>query len=120
MLQPLTDAALASVGSEQSGFAVVVPDSTSWIFLDPPSAGRRRFSYRGNATVKPVVLEHGEIVRGGRRPPVAYYLALPYGNNVRAMRELSPIYDLRDERRFARGGYSISMFRMVPKGSVAQ
>ena len=115
-LQPLTDSALASIEAGQSAVTVVVPDSTSWIFLDPPASGRRPSSYRGNARVKPVVLEHSEVVRGGIRPTAAYYLALPYGNNARAMREMTPLYELRDERRFDRDGYAISLYRMVPRG----
>jgi hypothetical protein len=113
-VQPLTDSALAAVVSSSST-VVVVPDSTSWIFLDPPDKGRRRFAYRAGAAVKPNVLEHRSVAVGESRPDSAYYLALPYGDNARAMRELSPLYDFRDERRFDRNGYSLSTYRLLPR-----
>jgi hypothetical protein len=113
-LQALTDSALAVIVAGPST-VLVVPDSTSWIFLDPPDAGRRRFAYRAGAAVKPNVLEHRAVVTGMSRPDSAYYLALPYGDNERAKRELAPLYDFRDERRFARNGYSLSTYRLLPR-----
>jgi hypothetical protein len=120
VLQPLTDSALSAIEAAGPNVAIVVPDSTSWIFLDPPAAGRRRFSYRAPGRAKPTVLEHGEIVRGGRRPDSAFYLALPYGDTARARREMSPLYDFSDERRFERNGYALSIYRMTPRASSRQ
>jgi hypothetical protein len=120
VLQPLMDAALAATETGQASRTIVVPDSTSWLFLDPPAAGQREFAYRGRTQVKPVVLEHSQVVRGGLHHAAAFYLALPYGDNARAMREMAAVYELRDERRFERNGYAIRLYRMVPRGTAAQ
>jgi hypothetical protein len=98
----------------------VVPDSTSWIFLDPIGTGRRRFSKWSAARAKPALLEHREIVRSSHRPDTAFYLALPFGNNARAIRELNPLYEFRNERRFERDGYAISLYRMAARASSQQ
>jgi hypothetical protein len=113
-LQPLTDAAVSAVVASPST-VIVVPDGTSWIFLDAPDAGRRRFAYRAGAGGEPNVVEHREVVAGRNRPASAVYLALPNGDNARAMRELAPLYEFRDERRFDRNGYSLSTYRLLPR-----
>jgi hypothetical protein len=73
---------------------------------------------RGGA--KPTVLEHREVVQAADRPVSAFYIALPYGDNERAMRELKPLCEFRDERRFERDGYAISMYRMESRSSAEQ
>jgi hypothetical protein len=114
-LQPLTDSALATIVTGPST-VLVVPDSTSWIFLDPPDTDRsRRFAYRTGAQFTPNVLEHSAVAAGKSRLESAYYLALPYGDNARAFRELAPLYEFRDERRFERNGYSLSTYRLLPR-----
>jgi hypothetical protein len=119
-VQPLTDAAVRAIEASAPTPTIVLPDSTSWIFLDPPASGRRRFSYRTRGVAKPRVLEHREVVQGTNRPASAFYIALPYGDNERAMRELKPLYEFRDERRFERDGYAISMYRMEFRSSAQQ
>ena len=120
VVQPLTDAAVGAIDASTPTPTIVLPDSTSWIFLDPPASGRRRFSYRTRGAAKPAVLEHRELVQGTNRPTSAFYIALPYGDNERAMRELKPLYEFRDERRFERDGYAISMYRMEFRSSAQQ
>jgi hypothetical protein len=119
-LQPLTDIAVAAVEANPSRSIVIVPDSTSWIFLDPLAAGRRRFSNWRSQRARPTLLEHREVVRGSHRPDSAFYLALPYGDNARAMREMAPLYDFRDERHFERDGYAISLYRIVARAPARQ
>jgi hypothetical protein len=120
VLQPLTDTAVNAIEASDPAPTIVLPDSTSWIFLDPPSSGRRHFAYRLRSGAKPTVLEHREVVQGPSRPASAFYIALPYGDNTRAMRELTPLYEFRDEQRFERHGYAISVFRMTPRASAQQ
>jgi len=120
VLQPLTDAALHAIEASIPTPTIVVPDSTSWIFLDPPESGRRHFVYRLPSGAKPTVLEHREVVQGTRRPESAFYLALPYGDNARAMRELKALYEFRDERTFERHGYAIPVYRMTARAPVQQ
>jgi len=120
VLQPLTDAAVGAIEASAPTPTIVLPDSTSWIFLDPPASGRRHFAYRLPSGAKPRVLEHREVFQGANRPASAYYIALPYGDNARAMRELTPLYEFRDERRFARHGYWISVYRMTARAPVQQ
>jgi len=120
VLQPLTDAALRAIEASTPTPTIVVPDSTSWIFLDPPASGRRRFAYRLRSGGKPAVLEHREVVQGANRPASAFYLALPYGDNARAMGELRSLYEFNDERRLQRHGYTISLYRMTARAPVQQ
>jgi len=112
VIQELMDSTFSAPRARRER-VVVVPDSTSWIFLDPLSAGERRFTRRDEASAKPVVLEHREVVRGSIRPDSAAFLALPYGDNRRAIREMERSYDFRDERRVERGGYSLPTYRLV-------
>ncbi len=120
VLQPLTDAAVGAIEASAPTPTIVLPDSTSWIFLDPPASGRRHFAFRLRSGEKPTVFEHREIVQGANRPASAFYIALPYGDNERAMRELKPLYEFRDQRRFERDGYAISVYRMTPRAPVQQ
>jgi len=120
VLRPLTDAAVGAIQASEPAPTIVLPDSTSWIFLDPPTSGRRQFAYTLRSGPKPTVLEHGEVVQGPSRPASAFYIALPYGDNARAMRELGPLYEFRDERRFERHGYAISVYRMTPRALAQQ
>ena len=93
---------------------IAIPDSTNWIFLDPPDSGHLlkgrswgRFGAR--------VYEQRELLREPNAPDSLLYLALPYGRNDRAIRALSALYEFRDEHPYARGGYAISTFRMTKR-----
>ena len=53
--------------------------------------------------------KHGFVgVRGG-------HLALPNGNNARALSDLGRIYEVGPERRFERGGYALSTYTLRPR-----
>jgi hypothetical protein len=59
-------------------------------------------------------------VKSRQRLDSAFYLALPYGDNARAMREMAPLYEFRDERRFESGGYALPLYRIVSRPAVNQ
>jgi hypothetical protein len=112
VVQRLADAAMATV-PQTSSAKMVVPDSTSWIFLDPGESGKRRFAYRRGAANTPTVIEHRTVVTGTASPDSAHYLALPYGDNARAFRELSPLYEISADSTFRDDGYAIALYRIV-------
>jgi hypothetical protein len=111
-VQRLTDAAMSTV-PQTAGVTLVVPDSTSWIFLDPAESGKRQFVNRRGTTNTPTVIEHRQVVDGTISPDSAHYLALPYGDNARAFRELAPLYEISADSTFRHDGYAISLYRMV-------
>jgi hypothetical protein len=119
-LQPLTDMALDAIGAGRSRATLLVPDSTSWLFLDPKASGQLRFGYERNGAVTPIVIEHRQAVDGSRRPESAYYLAIPYGDDARARRELGRFYEFRDERRFERDGYAMLLYRLQARTAPAR
>jgi hypothetical protein len=112
-IQPLTWRALTVAGAGPAP-VVVIPDSTNWIFLDPPTSGRLLVG-RNWARFGGRVYERRELVREPEVPDSALYLALPYGRNDRAMHQLRTLYEFRDEQRYSRAGYSISTFRMTKR-----
>jgi hypothetical protein len=65
----------------------------------------------------PDVIEHRSVVTGVRRPRSAFFLAIPYGDNSRAIRELTPLYEFGGERRFERDGYAMSLFPLAARTS---
>jgi len=113
-IQILTQRALTPTAAG-SAPVIVVPDSTSWIFLDPPNSGGRLLENRTWKRPGARVYEHRQLVRGSYRPDSLLYLGLPYGNNERAIRELSAFYDFRDEQRYTRAGYAVSTFRLTKR-----
>jgi len=113
-IQSLTQLALTSAGAS-SADVIVVPDSTSWIFLDPPNSGSRLLENRSLKRPGARVYEHKQLVQGPDGPDSLLYLGLPYGHGDRAIRELSALYDFRDEHRYTRAGYAISTFRLTKR-----
>jgi len=114
-IQALTQRALTSAGASFAE-VIVVPDSTSWIFLDPPNPGSRLLENRGLKRPGTRVYEHKQLVQGAGGPDSLLYLGLPYGHNDRAIHELSALYDFRDEQRYTRAGYAVSTFRLTKRG----
>ena len=111
VLQSLTDKALVAFDRPPNG-AVVVPDTTSWLFIDPPWGTSRPLGFWAGSTDR-VVVDHGELVRGLARPDSGIYIALPFADNERAFRALSPSYAFADERTVRDGGYAMSVYRIV-------
>jgi hypothetical protein len=111
VLQSLADKALVAFDRPPTG-AVVVPDTTSWLFIDPPNGTSRPLGFWASSTDR-VVVDHGELVRGLARPDSGIYLALPFADNERAFRALSAAYAFTDERTVRDGGYAMSVYRIV-------
>jgi hypothetical protein len=108
-IRPLVDDA-ASAMLLEGARVVVVPDSTVWLFDAPPrgwSVGNRHLDLRA--------LGHENIVNGGARPDSAFYLAMPNGNNERALGMLSHLYDVTDQKRYEHDGYALSLYRLTLK-----
>jgi hypothetical protein len=61
----------------------------------------------------PTVIEHRDVVSGKVAIDSAHYLALPYGDNARAFRELAATYEIKPDSTFRHDGYAISLYRMV-------
>jgi len=112
-IQPLTWRALTAAAAT-SRPVIVIPDSTSWIFLDPPDSGRL-LEGRTWASLGMRLYEPRQMLRDFDVPDSASYLALPYGGNDRAMRRLRSLYEFRDEQRYTRAGYAVSTFRLTKR-----
>jgi len=60
------------------------------------------------------VIEHWKIFAGRATPPRrATFIALPTGNNERALAKLATIYVVGDRRRFVARGYAIDSYPLV-------
>jgi hypothetical protein len=108
-IRPLVDDA-ASVMLAENAHVIVVPDSTVWLIDAPPhgwTVGNRHLDVRA--------LGHENIVNGGARPDSAFYLAMPNGNNDRALTLLSNVYDVIHERQYEHDGYALSLYRLTLK-----
>jgi hypothetical protein len=112
-LQALVDTALADIAMETP--TIVVPDSTVWLFTAYPAGWPRHVGDRNSRSVE--ALDHRRLVRGVSRPDTAFYFAMPNGDNVRARAGLIPLYDFTDERRYERGGYVLSTFRITRRST---
>jgi hypothetical protein len=94
----------------ENAHVIVVPDSTVWLIDAPPhgwTVGNRHLDVRA--------LGHENIVNGGARPDSAFYLAMPNGNNDRALTLLSNVYDVIHERQYEHDGYALSRYRLTLK-----
>jgi hypothetical protein len=109
-IQPLVDDAVADMAGPEP--IIVVPDSTVWLFTAWPAGWPRRGA-RPDAPLAVRPLDHRRLVRGTDVPDTAWYLAMPNGDNARAIRELSALYDFGEARRYERSGYALSAYRIV-------
>jgi len=111
-IQTLTERALASVALG-SAPVIVLPDSTSWMFLDPPNSGGRLLEGRSWNHLAAGVYEYRQLLRDSDAPDSLLYLALPYGRNDRAIHALSALYDFRNEHQYTHAGYAVSSFALT-------
>jgi len=107
----LVDDALGVLAPPDSSM-LIVPDSTSWFQIGPLDARTHRRTLRRRSIVRVPVSEPLAVVALPVRPSLAYYLALPNGNNARALSDLGRVYEVGPERRFERGGYSLSTYML--------
>jgi len=107
----LVDDALGVLAPPDSSM-LIVPDSTSWFQIGPLDAQTHRRTLRRRSIVRVPVSEPLAVVALPIHPAVAYYLALPNGNNARALSDLARIYEVGPERRFVRGGYALSTYML--------
>ena len=107
----LVDEALGVLGPPDSSM-LIVPDSTSWFQIGPLDARTHRRTLRRRGVVGVPVSEPLAVVALPARPSLAYYLALPNGNNARALSDLGRVYDVGPEQRFERGGYALSAYML--------
>jgi hypothetical protein len=112
-LQTLVDSAITTMPGPDR-YVVVVPDSTVWMFHAPPRGWPIVRGTRHMVMDVPAI-GHEDIVNGGLRPDRVYYIATPNGDNAQALRLLSALYDVADERRLQHDGYALTTYRLTLK-----
>jgi hypothetical protein len=109
VIHDLVDDALSTLAPPDSA-VLIVPDSTSWFQIGPLDASTHRRTLRRHDIVHIPVSEPLAVLALATRPALAYYIALPNGNNDRALADLRRIYDVGPARRFERRGYSLATY----------
>jgi len=113
-LAALMDDALAATEAGDSTL-IVLPDSTNWhtIPLLDPRTSRRTVD--STTAVVPLVVEadSASLYRAAR--PTGVYLALPNGPAERGLTLLASSFVIGPERRFTRGPYRLSAYRLTPR-----
>jgi hypothetical protein len=94
---------------------IVVPDSTNWYAADllDRATSHRTFARRGS--IQATVTESDSAALYAPRFERGVYLALPNGNPGRGLEVLAESFVLGPERRFARGGYTLSAYALTPR-----
>ena len=117
-LAALTDDALATMRVGDSTL-VVIPDSTSWRTIPPLDPATSRRTADVSAGVVPLVAEVDSAVLYAAQRPAATYVALPNGSPARGLELLAPAFAIGPERRVARGGYVLSVYRLDARAAKA-
>jgi hypothetical protein len=111
VFQRLVDEALANAVSDSSR-VIVVPDSTSWLLIEPNPTGTRGFDFRAVNGVKPEVLEPDSMSVRPRRPESLTYIALPNGNAAGGLRRLERWYTVGPPRWYRHDGYALAAYEL--------
>jgi hypothetical protein len=115
-LASLTDDALAAMRPGDSTL-IVLPDSTNWhaVPMLDPVTNRRTLDRSG--PIYPLVVESDSAALFAHERSSAIYIGLPNGPAKRGLEQLAPSFDIGAERRFNRGPYAISVYRLTPRAS---
>ena len=116
VLGALQQDAFAAVAANDSA-VLVVPDSTKWYTVGALDKHTRRSTLSRNDVQQPVVREVRQLVQGSAHPDSAWFLSLPNGSAEVALRDLGGLYVIGPERRFRRGGYSLSTYPLTLRKS---
>ena len=126
VFQRLVDDALAGtvgrraqeVGTGGEPPVVVVPDSTSWLLIEPSPTGPRGFDYRPFRGQRLEVLEHRAVSDSSNRPDSLTFIALPNGNSAGALRALQRTYDVSPPQWFRHDGYALAAYHLTLRNTV--
>jgi hypothetical protein len=113
-LAALIDDALASSRPGDSTL-IVLPDSTNWYMMPRLDATTGRRAVDSTMVVVPLVVEADSagLFTTARRKGL--YLALPNGPADRGLQQVAEAFTVSTERRFSRGPYSLSAYRLTPR-----
>jgi hypothetical protein len=113
VLHDLIDLALQATTGADS-VTVVVPDSLDWLIIGPLDSRSHRRTLARRGIIEPRVIEHWKIFAGrADAPRRATFIALPTGDNNRALAQLAARYDIADRRRFSVRGYAIESYSLT-------
>jgi len=115
-LEALMDDALAATQAGDSTL-IVLPDSTNWRAVPLLDARTSRRTIDSAEAVVPLVVETGSAALNAHARPSGFYLALPNGQAQRGLTELAPAFVIGPERRFSRGPYQLSAYRLTPRAN---
>jgi hypothetical protein len=116
VLGALQQDAFAAVAANDSA-VLVVPDGTTWYIVGALDKRTHRSTLSREDVQQPVVREVSELVQGSAHPRAAWFLSLPNGRAEFALRDLGGLYVIGPERRFRRGGYSLSTYPLTLRKS---
>jgi hypothetical protein len=115
-LEALMNDALAAARAGDATL-IVLPDSTNWHTIPLLDVRTSRRTIDSTEAVVPLVVETGSAARYTRARPSGVYLALPNGSVQRGLAQLAPSFVVGPERRFTRGPYQLSAYRLTPRAN---
>ena len=114
MLGALTDDALGAMQAGDSAL-IVLPDSTNWHTIPMLDGRTNQRTIDSTEAVVPLVVEAGSASRYTKARSRGVYLALPNGPAERGLAQLAQSFVIGPERRFTRGPYQLSAYRLTPR-----
>jgi hypothetical protein len=113
-LEALMDDALSATQVGDSTL-IVLPDSTNWRAIPLLDARTNRRTIDSAEAVVPLVVEADSASLYKRSHASGVYLGLPNGPAQRGLAQLASAFVIGPERRFSRGPYSLSTYRLEPR-----
>jgi hypothetical protein len=115
-LEALMDDALAATQAGDSTL-LVVPDSTNWHAIPLLDARTGRRTLDSTEAIVPLVVVASSASLYASTRPSGVYLALPNGPAQRGLTQLASAFVIGPERRFTRGPYYLSAYRLTPRAN---
>jgi hypothetical protein len=113
-LAALTDDALAAMRAGDSTL-VVLPDSTNWYVIPGLDARTGHRTIDSATAIAPLVVESDSAALYTTARSASLYLALPNGPADRGLSQVAETFAVGPERRFTRGPYWLSAYRLSPR-----
>ena len=94
---------------------IVLPDSTNWhaVPMLDPFTNRRTLDRSG--AIYPLTVEADSAALYASQRSTGIYIGLPNGPAKRGLEQLAASFDIGAERRYTRGPYAISAYRLTPR-----